>query len=156
MKTPQHILDKANEDPRVTVLEYTYDRELPPLDAETVARYLKTIRAEFVQLLHQTSSSDTDLRHRLKTHKQFADFAERYPMLFSKITNRDIVTSDALMSAVYFQVYVLEQVQKGAMTESQAQAAIAKASFDAFTREMRRQGVTPQSMPSLEAGKDHN
>ena len=141
MNTPQHIIDKATNDPRITVLEYTYERVLPPLDAVTVASYVKVIRTEFMKLLCQSSNSDAEIRERLKTHKPFFHFADRYSTLFTMITRREIVTSNALMSVVYFQVYVLEKVQKKEMTESEAQAAIAKVSFEALTREIKSQST---------------
>ena len=145
---PAHIVNAANENPNVTVMEYTYDQVLKPLNADTVASYVKVISTEYLKLLHQTKSSDEEIRQRLKTHEPFLNFAKRYQTIFQKITTRDIVTSPPLMSVIIFQVYLLEQVQSGKMTETQAQHAIAKASSEAVMHELKRKGISPPTMPS--------
>lgn len=130
MNYPQHILDKAKNDPRVTLMDWKFEQTLPPLVAETVTAYIKVIQGEFVKLLHTNKETDEVYREWLVGHKPFMDFKTRYPTIFKKITTREFALSPPLMSLVLYEVYILEQVQNGKLTEAEAQQKIAKSALE--------------------------
>ena len=143
MNTPQSLIDKADADPRVTVMEWKFDRELSPLSAETVAAYVKVIQSEFCKLAHQTKCADVEMRERLLTHKPFRDFSVRYPTIFKKITTLEFAASPPLMSLVLYEITTLQSVQRGEISEDAAKGYIAQATMTAMLADLNRRGISP-------------
>lgn len=136
------------------VMDWKFEQELEPLRAETVGSYVRVIQREFMQLLHQTTCSDDVLRARLCTHEPFSNFSKRYPTIFSKITKREFASSPRLMSLILFEIFTLERLQKGELTEDGAKQCIAKATMDALTAEAshhQKQPTAEQSPNSVES-----
>lgn len=155
MKIPESLRKRAEDDPSVTIMEYTYDKEVPQLNASTVAAFIRIIQTEFCSLLHHTNSDDAALKTRMRSHVPFNNFAARYPTIFSKITTREFALSPPMMSLVLYEVYVLERVQSGELDNDQACALISQASFDMITKELSRKGV-PTPKPNDKGQNDTN
>jgi len=148
MNTPQSLIDKADADPRVTIMEWKFERELEPLGAETVAAYVKVIQNEFCKLAHQTKCADLEMRERLLTHTPFRDFSVRYPTTFKKITTLEFAASPPLMSLVLYEITVLQSVQNGEISEATAKGYIAQATMSAMMADLKRRGIDPANIPA--------
>lgn len=128
-------------DKEVTVMQWEPEYTFPPLEAKTVSKYVKFVQSEFVKLLHTTNDADENLRTRLRTHPPVDAFAQKYAMVFDKITNREIATNPRLMTPILYQLYLLEQVQAGKMTEQQAKASVSESALSAVVSEARSRGA---------------
>lgn len=138
---PAHVQKLADENPgKVTMMEWRPQREFCPLDPADLARFQNYIHREFMGLLRE-SGTDEQHRERMKTHKPIRDFAERHPILFEKLTTRDIATNARLMYPLQFQLHVREKVLKGELTEDQGKAMVANAAMQAIVGESVARGA---------------
>ena len=152
-QVPQHILDAAEQNPNIDVMEWQYTQVVEALPAKIVMAFVQKIKAAFLELLHTSNASDEDIRKRLiHADPSFADFAKRYPPIFEKITTRDIVLSPPLLSMVIFQVYLLERREAGDLSEDECKQQVAKFAYQAILGEMKRKGITPPAQPAPPEG----
>ena len=155
---PDHIQKLAEENPgQVTIMEWTPTKTFDALDARDVASYVKFIQKEFVSLLHTTKNGVTDeqLRMRMCSHPPIAHFAEKYEKVFTSITTREIATNPQLMTPILFQVYLLQEMQNGKLTDDQARSMVANSAMDAMLKEGVRKGViSPEDVRKARAGND--
>ena len=147
---PAHVQQLADENPgRVTMMEWRPQKTFEPLDPSDLARFQNYIHREFLGLLRE-SGTDEEHRERMKTHKPIRDFAERHPVLFGKLTTRDIATNPRLMYPLQFQLHVREKVIKGELTEDQGKAMVANAAMQAIVGEsVARGAMTPEKAAEL-------
>ena len=140
-----HIRDRAEQDPQVQVMEWRPEEEFDALSAEQVMRFVKYIQREFVALLHTTpkgpEGTDEALRERLRQFGPINAFASKYKRWFQNCTTAEIVTNPRLFTALLFQIYQKELVEKGAITEEQAKANVAQSAMEAIVGEMYSKGA---------------
>jgi hypothetical protein len=100
------------------------------------------VHDEYLKLLHvvKKNTTDDDIRRRFLAHPPIRSFSEKYKRVFESITNREIATNPRLTSPIYYQMYLLSQVQKGALTESLAQGLVASNAMEAVLSEAVSRG----------------
>ena len=141
---PEHIQKLARDNPgQVSIMEWTPTKSFKALDAKDVASYVKFIQQEFVALLHTTKNgvTDAELRLRLCKHKPIANFAHKYEKIFTSITNRDIATNPQLMTPILYQVFLLQELQAGHISEDHAKSLVASSAMEAMMKEAHRRGA---------------
>jgi hypothetical protein len=147
---PAHIRKMADENPgKVTMMEWQPQKTFQPIDPSDLARFQNYIHREFIGLL-AGKGTDEEHRKRMLSHKPICDFAERHPILFTKLTTRDIATNPRLMYPLKFQLHVREKVLRGELTEDQGKAMVATAAMQAIVGEsVARGAMTPEKAAGL-------
>ena len=142
---PPHVQHLADQNPgRVTMMEWKPKKTFDPLDPADLERYQNYIHREFMGLL-RGKGTDEDHRKRLKTHEPIWGFAERHPILFEKLTTRDIATNPRLMYPLRFNLHIRAMVLRGEITEDQGKGMVAAAAMQAVVAESVSRGImTPE------------
>ena len=148
---PDHIVRMKDENPgQVSIMQWVPSREFKPVDAKSVASVACWVKDEFVALMH-TQLRETPvqvLRARLRTDPTINTFAANYEKIFEKLTDPDIVTNPNLLTAIMFQLHVLEQLQAGVVSDEQAKALVAECAMTNILKEAVRTGkLDPRDIP---------
>ena len=131
----------------VTKMEWKAKESYQPLAPDQLAQYFAFIKKEFMGLL-RFPGSDEDHRKRLLAHEGIANFAKRHPIMFSKLTSREVVTNPRLLYPLELSVYLQKEVQAGNLDMERAKAIVSSAAMDALTREAASRG--PSASPPTE------
>lgn len=149
-RIPPHIHDLANGGNAV-VMNWVYDKQIPPLNAKTATAYIRIIHHEFLSLLYTHKDSDDVFRRRLvEAHAPFRAFADRHPTLYKTITTREKALHPPTISAILFQADTIAAVQDGTITESEGEALAASS----VVKIMLPDALKQQGMPTSEPGRD--
>ena len=115
-------------------MQWKPEHEFKPIPAADVAAYQKFVHREFLGLLRY-SGTDDEHRARLRSHKGIDDFAKRHPIIFEKITNREIATNQRLMGVLEFNLYIRKLVESGKLTEENGKAIVSQAVMQSLVNE---------------------
>lgn len=155
---PEHIRKLAEDNPgQVSIMQWTPTKVFSPLTAENVAAFTKYVHDEYVKLLHTTvgGESDQELRDRMKKHAPIRLYADNYERVFEKITTRDIALNPRIMTTIFYQTYLLQQVNSGKLDEQQAKGLVANAAMDTVLTEMVKRGAISQEEADDAKTKSH-
>ena len=122
-------LEKLAEDPRNRVFRQSTEKTRDAWDMTVLEPLFRTAHASFVVMAKMHADrSDEDLRQEMiRTAKdQMADAIRDHPMLFTKLTTRDIATNPQKMRALWMMFSMHKMIQSGEAQETDAQKAFAQ------------------------------
>lgn len=139
---PHHVKQMAEQDPEsVVAMEWEPVETFEPLDSTTVTQYVKFILREYRALLHTHKGTDDTFRKRLRTFDPVNEFARKYEIWFKRITSREIVTNDRLLTHMMFQLELFSAVESGVIDMENAKAQISKFAMEAVVAEGMSRGA---------------
>ena len=146
---PDHILQMKDENPsQVAIMEWKPQLTFLPMDAKDVAAIYNWIKSEYLLLLQHHNDTDEEYRARMRTDATIDNFADKYPTLFSKITDRNVVLNPRLVAVLNFEIHVLDKLQRGECTDEQAKAFVAEMAMTSMLKEAVSMGrLNPQDIP---------
>ena len=156
---PEHILKMKQENPsQVSLMQWKPIKEFEMADAKKLTSVAMWIKNEFVGLMQNNKDSDMNFRLRMfDSCPHIGKFATTYPKFFTQLTTRAVVLHPPFLTALMFQLHVLEQVQMGHISDDHAKSMIAERTMTEMLSEAVRQGkVDPSDIPKAENEAVHD
>lgn len=151
---PEHVQKMMEDNPgQVSIMQWTPTHEFTPCSATDVATNVKRVHARYLNEMHQQLLTDVEMRAYLRQEPATDAFARKYARVFECITRREVATNPRLMTPILHQLYILEEVQGGRMTENQAKGAIASVAMEAIIAEaVSKRTMDPDAVREATAG----
>ena len=114
--TPAQLRAMAEDDPRVTVMEHTWDRNYEPYVASRVEAIVTRLKSITI-----TCSSAEAARAEANKDEELCDFGQRYKLLFEKMTTPEFVADPRAIQAVLSLIDIRQRVETGRLSARTAE-----------------------------------
>lgn len=114
--TPAQLRTMAENDPRVTVMEHTWDRSYEPYAASRVEAIVSRLKS-----ITMASSSAEAARKEANEDEELCTFGQRYKLLFEKMTTPEFVADPRAIQAVLSLIDIRQRVESGRLSARTAE-----------------------------------